>query len=214
MDMVEDTGLGVVGVVLAGGRSSRMGGGDKCLSLLGGRPMLSYVIERVAPQCNALVINANGDGRRFQEFELPVVSDTIDGFAGPLAGILAGMVWAAAKHPSCRWITTVSADAPFVPLDLIAKLRGALAGANGPAIALAASNGTVHPVIGLWPVALAGDLQKSLEEGVRKVVAWTDRHGVAEVPFSSQTVNGRSVDPFFNVNTPEDLVIASTFIGG
>jgi molybdenum cofactor guanylyltransferase len=201
----------VVGVLLAGGLSRRMGGGDKCLRDLAGKPMLQHVIDRFGPQVAALIINANGDPSRFARFGLPVVPDTIVGFAGPLAGVLAGMGWAIRNKPEARWVATVSTDAPFLPLDLVWRFLAAVED-RPAAIALAASNGEVHPVIGLWPVALVDDLESALEGGVRKVLQWTDRHGTVVVDFPFLRFHGRLIDPFFNANTPEELDEARALI--
>ena len=194
----------VTGVLLAGGLSRRMGGGDKGLLELAGRPMLAHVICRLSPQVARVVINANGDPARFSAFGLPVVPDTIGGFVGPLAGVLAGMRWAAENTPAARWIVTAAGDAPLLPSDLVAQLMEAIARRPG-AIALAQSHGELHPVIGLWPVALADDLEQQLAAGVRKVLAWTDRHGTVPVPFKPARVCGIDIDPFFNANTPQEL---------
>jgi molybdopterin-guanine dinucleotide biosynthesis protein A len=193
---------GIVGLLLAGGLSRRMGGGDKSLRPLGGRPLLAHVIERMRPQTAALVLNANGDPARFAEFGLPVVADSVPDFAGPLAGVLAGLDWAAANRPDCPVVASVPTDAPFLPRDLVARLAEGVeaAGAN---LACAASGGQPHPVIGLWPVALREDLRRAvLEEGMRKVDLWTARHRLVTVPFPD-AIDG--VDPFFNANRPEDL---------
>jgi molybdopterin-guanine dinucleotide biosynthesis protein A len=199
----------VTGVILAGGQSRRMGGGDKGLLDLAGRPMLAHVVGRLAPQVGRIVINANGDPARFVRFGLPVVADTVPGFAGPLAGVLAGMRWSLAHAPAARWIATAAGDAPLLPLDLVARCRAALEGhpqANRGGIALAQSAGELHPVIGLWPVALADDLEAALTAGVRKVLVWTDRHGTVPVPFPFVDAGGgRTLDPFFNANTPDEL---------
>ena len=196
--------LQVTGVILAGGRSKRMGGGDKGLLELAGRPMLVHVVCRMRPQVEALIINANGDPGRFAPLGLPVVPDTIGGFVGPLAGLLAGMRWSAANAPTTRWIATAAGDAPLLPADLVAKMMRAVEGRPG-AIALAQSHGELHPVIGLWPVALADDLEEQLRAGVRKVLNWTDRHGTIAVPFPPIGVCGLDIDPFFNANTPLEL---------
>jgi molybdenum cofactor guanylyltransferase len=203
----------IAGVLLSGGQSRRMGGGDKALRDLGGRPMLAHVIERLRPQAGPLVINANGDPARFQAFGLPVAADTIDGFVGPLAGVLAGMLWARTHAPACRWIVTVSTDVPFLPADLVVRLREAVA-ERPNAIAIAESGGEVHPVIGLWPVAHAGDLDQALRDGVRKVLAWTDRHGTVPVPFPLLSMAGQQVDPFFNANQPDELEMARQLLAG
>ncbi len=194
----------VAGVLLAGGRSSRMGGGDKGLLEIAGRPMLAHVVERLKPQVGPMAINANGDPARFARFGLPVVPDTVGGFAGPLAGVLAGMRWAAGAAPRASAIVTVSTDAPFLPRDLVARLRAAVA-QRPTAVALASSGGELHPVIGLWPVALADDLEAALDAGLRKVLHWTDRHGTVPVDFPFVEIGGRAVDPFFNANTPAEL---------
>jgi molybdenum cofactor guanylyltransferase len=196
--------LDVTGVILAGGLSRRMGGGDKGLLELAGRPMLGHVICRLKPQVSAMVINANGDPGRFAPLGLPVVPDTIGGFVGPLAGVLAGMRWSAANAPDARWIVTAAGDAPLLPSDLVARLMHAVESRPG-AIALAQSHGELHPVIGLWPVALAEDLEDQLGAGVRKVLHWTDRHGTVAVPFQPARVCGLDIDPFFNANTPQEL---------
>lgn len=197
----------VAGVILAGGQARRLGGGDKPLKLLGGQTMLSRVIERLRPQVGPIVLNANGDPARFADFGLPVAPDPIEGFAGPLAGILAGLCWAGRNAPGCRWIATIAGDTPFFPNALIERLIGEAG--DGKTIALAASNGRVHPVFGLWPVALAKDLRMFLiEEENRKVLAWVDRHPRVDVGFEI----GDNGDPFFNVNTPEDLARAEAVV--
>jgi molybdopterin-guanine dinucleotide biosynthesis protein A len=195
----------VTGVILAGGQSRRMGGGDKGLLELAGKPMLGHVIDRLKPQVGAIAINANGDPTRFARFGLPVIPDTVAGFVGPLAGVLAGMRWSAEHAPETRWIVTAAGDAPLLPLDLVARLLAAAAVAPDNAIALAQSHGALHPVIGLWPVALADDLQAQLAQGVRKVLHWTDRHGTVPVPFPPARIGGAALDPFFNANTPQEL---------
>ena len=194
----------ILGLVLAGGLSRRMGGGDKSLAALGGRTMLAHVLARLGPQVGALVLNANGDPARFAAYALPVVADTVGGFVGPLAGVLAGMRFAATRTPGATHIASVSADAPFLPADLVARLAAAVAG-RPRAIALARSAGELHPVIGLWPVALADDLESALAAGVRKVLAWTDRHGTVAVDFEMLQAGAETVDPFFNANTPAEL---------
>jgi molybdopterin-guanine dinucleotide biosynthesis protein A len=194
----------VTGIVLAGGQSRRMGGGDMGLLELAGKPMLGHVIDRLSVQVGRMAINANGDPSRFSPFGLPVVADTVAGFVGPLAGVLAGMRWSAGSAPGAHWIVTVAGDAPMLPLDLVLRLTEAVA-TRGAAIALARSAGEVHPVIGLWPVALADDLETAIEDGVRKVLHWTGRHGTVTVDFSMTRIGGVEVDPFFNANTPQEL---------
>jgi molybdopterin-guanine dinucleotide biosynthesis protein A len=203
----------LTGILLAGGQSRRMGGGDKCLLDLAGAPMLQRVIERLAPQVAALAINANGDPSRFKQFPLPVIADTVTGYAGPLAGVLAGCRWSSRAIPEARAIVTVSTDAPFVPLDLVQKLLEAVDGDPSSAIALASSGGNLHPVVGLWPVVLADDLESQLRAGVRKVLQWTARHRTVTVEFPFLRFHGRQIDPFFNANTPEELEEARALIG-
>ncbi len=181
--------------------------GDKGLLPLGATTMLGHVIARLAPQVGPMVLNANGDPARFAAFGLPVAADPIDGFVGPLAGVLAGLRWAAAFVPSATHIVTTSADAPFVPRDFAARLYAATQAAP-TAIPIAASNGELHPVIGCWPVAHADDLDRALRDGVRKVLRWTDTHGTIPVDFPMLTIAGETVDPFFNANTPDDLATA------
>jgi molybdenum cofactor guanylyltransferase len=198
----------VAGLLLAGGQSRRMGGGDKALSLLGGRTILERVVERLRPQVAALVLNANGDPARFAGFGLPVVGDGIEGFAGPLAGVLAGLDWTAANRPDCEYVASVATDAPFLPQDLVARLAAGLEEA-GAALACAASGGRAHPVFGLWPVRLREDLRHAIgTEGIRKVDVWTARHPLVTVEFSDHPI-----DPFFNMNRPEDLETAAALLG-
>jgi molybdopterin-guanine dinucleotide biosynthesis protein A len=184
-----------------------MGGGDKCLRPLGGRTILDHVLERARPQVRALVLNANGDPARFAAFDLPVAADVIEGFAGPLAGVLTGMVWAGRHRPECPWIATIATDTPFFPTDLVARLLAAIE-ADGADLACAASVGRAHPVFGLWPVRLAGDLRTAMvDEQIRKVDVWTARHRLVEVPFAADPI-----DPFFNTNRPEDLAEAERLL--
>jgi molybdopterin-guanine dinucleotide biosynthesis protein A len=194
----------VTGVILAGGRSRRMGGGDKGLLDLDGRPMLAHVVERLAPQVGRMVVSANGDPARFAAFGLPVVADTVADFPGPLAGVLAGMRWSLANAPAARWIATAAGDAPLLPANLVARCLDAVAN-RAESIALAQSAGELHPVIGLWPVALADDLEAQLAAGVRKVLDWTGRHGTIAVTFAMLQLAGTAIDPFFNANTPQEL---------
>ncbi len=206
--------MNIVGLLLAGGQSRRMGGGDKALRLLGGRSLLERVIERLRPQVAALVLNANGDPTRFAGFGLPVVADSIADFAGPLAGILAGLDWAAAHRPDCAIVASVATDAPFLPEDLVSRLVQGMEAA-GAELACAASGGQAHPVIGLWPVRLRDELRRALvDEDIRKVDVWTARYRLATVPFPEQALSrGPAVDPFFNANRPEDLDRAAALLG-
>lgn len=195
-----------VGVILAGGQATRMGGGDKGLLRLGAHSLLGHVIARLEPQVAALALNANGDGARFAAYGLPVVADSVEGFAGPLAGVLAGLDWAATR--GADHIVTAAADTPFFPGDLVPMLQMAAEEAGAP-IALARTEGGRHPTFGLWPVALRDDLRAALGAGVRKVVQWTDRHGTTMAHFPTG-----AMDPFFNVNTPEDLAAAEAHLAG
>jgi molybdopterin-guanine dinucleotide biosynthesis protein A len=191
--------------VLAGGLARRMGGGDKARITIGGVTILQRVLACLKPQCTGLVINANGDPARFADTKLPVVSDNVPDFAGPLAGILAGLDWTALHMPECEWLASVPGDCPFLPNDLITRLHAARAAAGAP-LACARSGEWRHPVIGLWPVALREDLRRALvAEGLRKIEIWTARHGVAIASWPAEPV-----DPFFNVNTPEDAAQAQT----
>jgi molybdopterin-guanine dinucleotide biosynthesis protein A len=197
----------VIGVLLAGGQARRMGGGDKCLRHLANRPILEHVIDRMRPQVGDLLLNANGDPVRFAEFGLDVAADVVDGFAGPLAGILTGMEWARSHHPACPWILTIATDTPFLPNDLAAKLIDAVQTEKAE-LACARSNGRSHPVFGLWPVRLADALRRAMiDEDIRKVDRFTSRYRLVEVEFSSLPY-----DPFFNTNRPEDLVEAERLL--
>ncbi len=187
--------------------------GDKGLLPLGATTMLGHVIARLAPQVGPMVLNANGDPARFAAFGLPVAADPIDGFVGPLAGVLAGLRWAISHAPTATHIVTTSADAPFVPRNVAACLYAASRVAP-TGIPIAQSNGDLHPVIGCWPVAHADDLEAALRDGVRKVLRWTDRHGTIPVDFPMLTIAGETVDPFFNANTPEDLATARRLLVG
>jgi len=198
----------VAGVLMAGGQSRRMGGGDKCLRPLDGKPILEHVIDRVRPQVAPLLLNANGDPERFAGFGLPVVADAVGDFAGPLAGVLTGLEWAAERAPSCTWLASFATDAPFLPEDLVARLLAAVE-AEGADMACAASGGRDHPVFGLWPVRLRGDLRRAMvDEGIRKVDAWTARFQLARVAFPPVETPAGPLDSFFNANRPEDLAEA------
>ncbi|WP_302477832.1 molybdenum cofactor guanylyltransferase MobA [Ruegeria arenilitoris] len=207
-----------LGVILAGGLATRMGGGDKSLLKIGGQTLLSRVVARLGPQVNGMALNANGDPGRFADLNLPVLQDSIDGFAGPLAGVLAGLDWAAEQGADC--IVSVAADTPFFPLDLADRLIRESEGQGHPLVLattprlgdeLLKSGGgkrlNRHPTFGLWPVALRDDLRKALNTGLRKVVLWTDKHEGREALFPVG-----QVDPFFNVNTPEDLIQAEKML--
>ena len=192
-----------LGLVLAGGLARRMGGGDKALLEIGGSTILARVLDRLRPQCSGIILNANGDQSRFAFTRLPVIADEIPDFAGPLAGVLAGLDWAAANAPDIAWVASVPGDCPFLPRDLVARLHAARQTDEAP-LACARSGEWRHPVVGLWPVALRDDLRHALtREGLHKIEVWTARHGVAIADWPAVPV-----DPFFNVNTPQDAAEA------
>lgn len=200
--MIEPT----IGMILAGGLARRLGGGDKALRMVGGQTVLARLIERMTPQVTRLILNANDDAARFAEFNLPVVGDNLPDRPGPLAGVLAGLDWTARFAPEMQWVVTVPGDAPFLPADLVARLYAARGDAT---LACAASDGRMHPVITLWPVALRHDLRRALvEEGLHKVGAYVRRHNPAVVEWPIE-----GVDPFFNVNTQGDLAEADKLAG-
>lgn len=196
-----------LGVILAGGQATRMGGGDKGLLPLGGGTLLSRVIDRLAPQVAEVALNANGDAARFSQFGLPVLADSIDGFVGPLAGVLAGLDWAAEQGADT--IVTAAADTPFFPCDLVPRLLLASEGMTHPLVLAAtpdAKRGKArHPTFGLWPTALRDDLRAALNGGLRKVVLWTDQHAGRTAMFPDEAA-------FFNVNTPDDLTQAEQML--
>ena len=190
----------LVGVLLAGGLARRMGGGDKPMRTLAGKPILEHVIARVQPQVQHLILNANGDPARFKQYGLPVVADVIDGHQGPLAGILTALEWAAENVPEAEHVISFATDAPFLPTDLVARLMAPVEAGLAP-LACPITGDRTHPVFGVWPVALRGELRKAmLEEEMRKIDLWTDRIGITHVPFEVEPV-----DPFFNVNRPENI---------
>jgi molybdopterin-guanine dinucleotide biosynthesis protein A len=193
-----------LGLVLAGGLARRMGGGDKALIQIGGRPILDRVLSALNAQCSRIVINANGDPSRFSFSGLPIIPDDIPNFAGPLAGILAGMDWAAEHSPDTRYLVSVPGDCPFLPHDLVDRLEKARK-EQGKVIACAKSGDWRYPVVGLWPVNLRHDLRRAVTvENLRKVEIWMTRHGVADAEWPN-----KPVDPFFNVNNPEDAARAN-----
>ncbi|MBN33798.1 MAG: molybdenum cofactor guanylyltransferase MobA [Rhodospirillaceae bacterium] len=199
----------VVGVVLAGGLARRMGGGDKGLLELDGRPMLDHVIERLCPQVRMMALNANGDRERFSRWGLPVTPDVLPGNPGPLVGVLTGLDWAFANLPGIDWVVTAPTDAPFLPHDLVSRMVEAVA-AEEADMACAVSGDRRHPVVGLWPVELRNDLRRAvIKEEVRKVDVWTGRYTVANVAFDTEPV-----DPFFNANDADDLAAAQALVSG
>lgn len=196
-----------LGVLLAGGLARRMGGGDKPMKTIAGRTILERVIERLKPQCDQIILNANGNASRFASFGLPVVADTIEGFAGPLAGVLTALDWTAAHRPDVEWVLSTATDCPFLPHDLVARLQHARI-SKGAQLAVAASGDRVHPVIGLWNVALREDLRHALVvEDMRKIDRWTARYKLATVTWPD-----KPIDPFFNANTIEDLAEAERLV--
>jgi molybdenum cofactor guanylyltransferase len=196
-----------LGLVLAGGLARRMGGGDKPLKTIGGLTILDRVLSRLRPQCTSVILNANGDPARFAATGLPVVADDVPDFAGPLAGILAGLDWAAANARGVEYVASAPGDCPFLPRGLVARLHQARQAENRP-LACARSGEWRHPVVALWPVALRHNLREAVVgEGLRKIEVWTAQHGVALADWPTEPV-----DPFFNVNTPEDVAAADSVV--
>jgi molybdopterin-guanine dinucleotide biosynthesis protein A len=194
-----------LGVILAGGLSRRMGGNDKALLSLAGRSLVEHSAERLAPQCESVILNANGDPSRFERMQMPVVPDSVPDHPGPLAGILAALEWSAAHRPDIAWVVSAPADTPFIPMDLVLRLHAAVQETRKP-IACATSGSQAHFAVGLWPVSLRHDLRYSLiQKGMRSIREWLNLHGHAEVSWPV-----KPVDPFFNINTPEDLRYAET----
>ena len=197
----------ICGLLLAGGQSRRMGGGDKCLLELGGRSLLHHMIDAAVSQVEPMVLNTNSDPSLFADYDLPLSPDTVGGQVGPLAGVLTGLEWATRYAPDCQWVASFACDAPFVPGDLVARLRQAIED-EGADMACARSGERHHPVFALWPVRLAGALREAVvEEGLRKVDDWTARYAQARVDFPVEPA-----DPFFNINRPEDLAIAESLL--
>ncbi|VAV92790.1 Molybdenum cofactor guanylyltransferase [hydrothermal vent metagenome] len=201
-------------VILAGGLARRMGNIDKAFVELDSKPMLTHVIDRIAPQNPSIIINANGDPARFANWQLPVIADTIDGFPGPLAGVLAAMEWAKEHRPEKQWpekqwIVSIPVDTPFTPDDLVARFAAAIK-ENQADLACAKTNGRAHPVVGMWPVALADNLRQAMtHENIRKVDLWTARFKLVQVEFETEPV-----DPFFNINRPQDIEKAEQILQG
>lgn len=192
-----------IGVVLAGGLARRMGGGDKPLRQIGGGTILAQVVARLAPQCDELLLNANGDPARFSEFGLTVIADTVENHPGPLAGVLAALDWTAANRPEAAWVVSVAGDCPFLPMDLVRRFHRARI-CEDAQLCVARSGDRSHPVIGLWSVALRGELRYALvDQNIRKIDRWTANYRLAYVDWDAEPV-----DPFFNVNAPEDVAEA------
>ena len=186
-------------VVLAGGRSSRMGGGDKCLLPIGGKPLITHILERVVPQTRDILINTNSDPAPFLKFDLPVLADAITGFQGPLAGLLTGMLWSRRRHPRAAYLLSVASDVPFLPDDLVAQLSRALSEQNAD-IAIATCPLGTHPTIGLWPVDLADRLEYDLmHTQVRAMHRWLSEFRIAHALFAPEALA--------NINTPDELEI-------
>ena len=205
--LAEEMRKAVIGVVIAGGLARRMGGGDKALRLLDGRPLLAHAIERLRPQTSEMILNANGDPARFAEFGLEVIADPVPGFIGPLGGVLAGLEWALSHRPEARWIATAASDTPFFPRDLVQKLLAAVA--SRPAcIAIAATPERAHPVFAIWPVSFAHALRTDIVAGARKMLDEVARLGHVSVTFAPLSTACGTIDPFFNANWPEDLIEA------
>ena len=201
----------IAGLVLAGGRSRRMGGGDKSLLPLGARRLIDHALWRLEPQVRRLAISASGDPVRFGLPGIPILPDTIPGGLGPLAGVLAGLEWAGTL-PGVGGLVTVATDTPFLPVDLVERLGAARS--SGTPVVVAASGGRPHPVVALWPLSLTADLRRFLEAGETfKAMRFLEKTGYATVSFSAANLPGGSVDPFFNVNTREELAIASRLLG-
>jgi len=200
----------VAGVILAGGRSRRMGGTDKALLQLGGETLLERAVARLAPQVSDTVISANGDLSRFASYGRPVVADSASDHSGPLAGILAGLEWVAANRPDLRYVVSVPTDTPFFPLDLVDRFLAQPRPRPTPLVARSESG--VHPVVGLWPVETAPDLVKALANGMRKVGDWTKLQMAVEILFPPAEIGGNPLDPFFNINRPEDLAEAEALL--
>jgi molybdopterin-guanine dinucleotide biosynthesis protein A len=195
--------LGIPGVLLAGGLARRMGGGDKPMRSIAGKTILERVIARLGSQCDGLILNANGDPARFAAFGLPVIADSVADFPGPLAGILAALDWMAIHRPDVTMVLSAAADCPFLPRDLVARLESRRV-AEHAELAVAASDGQTHPVIGLWNVRLRDELRHALvKEDIRKIDRWTARYPLATVTWPTSPV-----DPFFNANTVEDIAEA------
>ena len=197
--------IDIPGIILAGGLSRRMGGGDKGLLMLGKTTIIERVIDKISPQVGSLALNINGDSSRFPDYKLPIISDSIKGYLGPLSGILAGMEWAF-KNGN-RYIATVAADTPFLPDDLIKRLH-AMVKSKNLNIGIAASrilsgdDVFIHPTFGIWEVALKDDLRDALANDTRKIMFWAKKFKLDYYYFDT---SDKLSDPFFNINTPDDL---------
>jgi len=199
---MQEKPIGVAGVILAGGKSTRMGGGDKALKQLGNKALLCTVIERLQPQVSALVLNSNNNPKHYSDFGIPIIADIVSGQLGPLAGVLSGMQWA--QKQGCKWIATVAADTPYFPENLVAELLKVQEQSKSEIVLASTQNLSgqlkTHPTFGIWSVELKENLQNNLQNGVRKIVLWTQQRNCSKAIFT-----GYEFDPFFNINTPEDL---------
>jgi molybdenum cofactor guanylyltransferase len=196
-----------LGVILAGGLARRMGGVDKPLLELAGRPLLAHVAERLGAQCQGLIVSAHGDPARFAAMDLPVVADPVPGHQGPLAGILAALEWASVSRPETQWVVSCPGDTPFLPPDLVRILHEARHNSQKP-MACASSGPNIHHAVGLWPVRLRDNLRNALiVKGLRSVREWASIHGVAHASWPDEPV-----DPFFNVNTPAEWAQAQSIL--
>lgn len=206
--MTRDPALApTIGAILAGGLARRMGGGDKPLRLIGGRIALERIIDRLTPQVTRVILNANAEPRRFDAFRLPVVADSLPNNPGPLAGVLAALDWAASTDPSLNWVVTLPGDAPFIPRDLVSRLHVARA-ATDATLACAASHNRTHPVVALWPISIRNALRQAVaDQGIRKIETFTERYSRTTVEWPTTPV-----DPFFNVNTLDDLAEANHLV--
>lgn len=197
----------IIGVILAGGLSRRMSKQNKCFIPLNGKPLIEHVLEKLIPQCDTILINSNKQNERLVTYKLPIVRDTLEGFLGPLAGILSVMEWTKQHKPECKWIVTVPVDTPFLPDDLVSKLYQSVQ-SNHSELACACSQERSHPVIALWPTSLSDDLRHALiDEQMRKIDLWTSRYNISHQDFSND-----HVDPFFNINCNEDLIEAESLL--
>ena len=195
----------IAGVILAGGASPRMGGGDKSLCLVAGRPILAHVIERFSSQVDALALNANGDATRFASFNLPVLPDPLRDL-GPLGGVLAGLRWA--RDQECTYLVTVACDTPFFPRNLVERLSQCL---SSRAIVQSRSRDRIHPTFALWPVCLHGDLETFLQRnGASSMRAYAGTHQQCSIVDFPDIA---ALDPFFNINTMDELEMAERMAG-
>jgi len=197
----------IVGVILAGGLSRRMGNQNKSFMPLANKPLFEHVLERFLPQCDTVLINSNSQSRQLASYNLPIIKDTLEGYLGPLAGILSAMEWTKQQLPETQWIASVPVDTPFLPKDLVSTLYQSIQKKHSTLVGVS-SNGRTHPVIGLWSTRLVDDLRLALnDEGLRKIDLWTARYSISHQDFSNEVF-----DPFFNINSQEDLIQAESLI--